>query len=437
MAETRGTNEPPTEIIAIVGSERRGALSVLIGRLTGVAGSLVLGQLFVGLTYVVAARGLTPAQLGLIATCTAIGTIGSTVFDAGLNALLVREIASGNLTLPDARAFVRTKRRLVGLLVVPTLVACVLIAPTVPMGLILGLLGVGVWEAQTANALLRADHRFARAATSQIVGRGLGLLVVLGSTLVEQTEIGLPVGLVLSFALEAAIDRVALGAAGVRARPQRDAVPFYREGIGYGLSSLAASAQQLDTPLVAMGGGATTAGLYAAAGRLINPLAFLANALGLVGGPWLADARNDPARLHAEERRFLRIAAVVCLAPLVAGAAGPWLIPFLLGDEYAASGTVFVVLAVGSMIASMNQPLAIIAQNRGRQRSVALAVGVGLGIGLVATYLFSALGGAVWAAVGLVVSQLYIVVHLGMMVIRLRRSAPDPEPATEPLPRVR
>ncbi|GAA1860981.1 hypothetical protein GCM10009836_46400 [Pseudonocardia ailaonensis] len=421
----------------MAGSARGGTLSVLLGRLGGVAGSLVLGQLFVGLTYIVAARGLTPAELGVIATCTAIGTIACTVFDAGLNNLLVREVAAGDLTALDARAYVRTKRRLLPVMLVPTVVACLLIESNHVTGALLGLLGAAVWEAQTANSLLRAGHRFGPAATSQIVGRGVGLVLVLVLVLIGAPELGLVIGLLASFALEAAIDRVLLGAPGTPARTQREALPLYREGIGYGLISLAATSQQLDTPLVALGGGAASAGLYAAAGRLINPLSFFANALGLVGSPWLADARRDPERLLAEERRFLRISAVLCLAPLVAAAVGPFVIPFLLGEAYRTSAAVFVVLALGSAVASMNQPLGIVAQNRGRQRTVALAVGIGVGIGLLATYALGAWGGAVWAAVGFLVSQAYILVHLWLVVRGLRRDGAPSSPGSAAHPPAR
>ena len=397
-----------------------GTISRLLGRLGGVAGSLVLGQVIVGLTYVLAARAISPAELGVVATCAAIGTIGATLFDAGLISLLVREVAGGTLSVQEARAVSCGKRRLIAVMFVPALVADMVITPSVAMGVILSFLGPAIWEAQTANGLLRAEGRFSRAVTGQLGGRliGLGLVVLLSMT--GWQEFALPTALVFAFATEAVVDRLFLGRAMAERRTLRATRGLHREGIGYGLTSLAASAQQLDTPLVALGAGLSEAGLYAAAGRLLGPLNFLATSLGMVAAPWLAEARADGAKLRAEENRVIRVGACLCLAPLLAAAVGPVLLPLVLGAQYRASGAVFAILALGSVLSSANQPLAIIAQNRGAQQNVALAVCVGLGLGLVATYGLALAGGATWAAAALLVSQLYILVHLGLTVRRLR-----------------
>lgn len=401
-----------------------GALSLLLSRLGGIAGALAAAQLATGLTYVVAARAIEPATLGLVATCVAIATIAAVVFDAGLTDLLVREVAAGRIERTGARAAVAAKRRLAVLPVILVSAATLWIAPDPVSGLLLGFLGLACWEAQTANGMLRARERFRHAATAQIVGRfsGLGVVVIVQFA---APVAALPAALLVSFAAEALIGRLYLGP-GARATPQREMVGLYRDGVGYGLSSLAASAQQLDTPLVALGGGAASAGLYTAAGRLLGPLGFLPTSLSLVGAPWLARSGADRAALLAEERRVLRIAALLCVFPLLAAVAGPWAVPLVLGADYQLSGTVFAVLAVGSVLSTMNQPLAMIVQNRRRQRSVALAVGIGLGIGLVATYVLAVIGGPVLAAVGFTASQAYILVHLALVARRLR--APEPEP---------
>jgi O-antigen/teichoic acid export membrane protein len=234
-------------------------------------------------------------------------------------------------------------------------------------------------------------------------------------------DYAIPAALVGAFAIEAIVGRAVLGPPGARPMEQRRAWAYYREGLGYGLAALAASAQSLDTPLVAAGGGMLDAGLYSAAGRLLNPLGLLANSLGLVGTPALARVRYDPVRLRSEERRLLRVTVCLCLAPLVAAAVGPALLPLLLGENYRASGAVFAVLAVGSVFSTLNQPMAIVAQNRGRQTVVAVAIGIGLGIGLASTFCLALIGGATWAAFGFMISQLYILAHLGLTVRSLRR----------------
>src|SRR3978361_140394 len=85
------------------------------------------------------------------------------------------------------------------------------------------------------------------------------------------------------------------------------------------------------SPPTSRGSGAFEAGLYAGGGRLLGPLTFLANSLGMVAAPWLARAGNDEAALRGEERRVVRVGAALCVAPLVAAGAGPPLLPLLLG----------------------------------------------------------------------------------------------------------
>jgi O-antigen/teichoic acid export membrane protein len=389
-----------------------GAGRLLVGRIGGTAGSLAFGQLRVGLTYVVAARSMSPAGLGLVATCFAISTIASTVFDLGLTTYLVREVASGELDEAGARALVAVKRRWLPLLLVPTTTAAVLIMPTPVEGVVLGLVGWLVWEAQTANALLRAREQFTRAASAQLTGRAVGLVTTVGLLFAGPPELALAVGLAISFAAEAVIDRVLLGGTRGARAGAGELWAVQRASVSFGLAALAGIGQQLDTPLVTAGGGLTAGGIYAGAGRLLGPLLFLSSSMALVGAPWLARARNDPAALRVEERRISKLALVLCLGPLAAAAVGPALIPLLLGAAYAASGFAFSVLAVGAAFSTVNQGMAIILQNRGAERSVGVGIGVGLVLGLVATYVLAVLGGPVWAAAGFSVSQFYIVAHL-------------------------
>jgi O-antigen/teichoic acid export membrane protein len=399
-----------------------GTLSLFLGRIGGVAGALVVGQLVLGVTYVVGARSIAPATLGLVATCAAIGQVAAVVVDLGLINYLVRETAAGRLDEARARAVVAAKRPwALAVLLVVGLVSSLVLAPEVPSAVLLAFVGVGVWEAQNANGLLRARERFARASTGQLVGRVGGLVIAVVLALVGTGTLALAAALPASFLLEALLDRVFLGPAGERRRRLSELIGHHRESLGFGLANLAASAQQLDTPLVTAGAGAFQAGLYAAGGRLLGPLTFLANSLGLVASPWLARAGADETALRGEERRVLRVGAALCLAPLVAAVAGPPLIPLLLGPDYARSGTVFAILAIGAAVVTLNQPFAVIAQNRGRQRAVAVGIATGLTIGLLATLLLSRWGGAVWAAVGYVISQVVIFVLLGLAARRARR----------------
>jgi O-antigen/teichoic acid export membrane protein len=406
---------------------RRGAVKLLVGRVGGVAGSLVLGQFFLGLSYVVAARRIGPASLGLIATCFAIGAVAATVFDLGMTGYQVREIASGKLTLLRARALTAAKRCAAPVLVVPSILASVLIMPVLGDGILLGLTGWAIWEAQTANSLLRALEMFTRAASAQLLGRLGGFILTVTLPLIGRPEQALAVGLLSSFLIEAALDNYSLRSAshfresiGTRRASMADMLGMQRRTVSFGLVSLAGVGQQLDSPAVTAGGGAAVGGLYAAAGRLLGPLLFLSTSLALVGAPWLARAQREPNRLMAEERRIRQFALALCLAPLAAAVLGPVVIPAVLGRAFAESGAAFSVLAVGAAFSTVNQGSAIIVQNRGHQRSVATSIGIGLMFGLITSYLLARIGGPAWAAVGFTVSQLYILAHLSVTMRRTR-----------------
>ncbi|WP_433029649.1 lipopolysaccharide biosynthesis protein [Actinomycetospora sp. CA-053990] len=405
------------------------AARMLVGRVGGVAGSLVAGQVLLGLTYVFAARAITPEALGIVATCFAISVVSATVFDLGLMTYLVRESAGGRLDVAAARAVHRSKRRVLLPLALVSAGAGVVIAPDLATGLVLGAVAPLVWEAQSANALLRAQERFAQAATAQLLGRLGGLIVVVVLLLAGVTELALPIGLASSFAIEAVVDRLFLGRPSAGRAPWGELARAQRWSVSFGLAALASIGQQLDTPFVALGGGPAAAGIYAGAGRLLGPLLFLSSALALVGLPWLARAGDDEAGLRVEERRIGRVTAGICLAPLLAAVVGPPLIPLILGAQYEASGGTFAVLAVGAAVSTVNQGLALVLQNRGHQGVVARAVAIGLALGLVSTYALAVVGGPVWAAAGFVVSQLWIVVHLGVRAHVVRRHPPAREPA--------
>jgi len=399
-----------------------GALGLFLGRIGSVAGTLVAGQLVLGLTYIVGARSIDPATLGLIATVAAMGQIAATVFDAGFINYSVRETAAGRLPVATARALVRAKRRWSLLLLAVGLGVALLLAPSLAAALLLSLTGPAMWEAQSTHGMLRAAEQFARASLAQLVGRVGGLAVALALVPLGAGEVALAAAIPASFVIEALLGRIFLGAPRAPASAVRELVGHHRESLGFGLANLASQAQQLDTPLVTLGAGAFQGGLYAAAGRLLGPLLFLATSLTLVSAPWLARAGADPEALRNEERRVVRVGAVLALGPLVAAVAGPPLIPLLLGEEYASSGTVFAILAVGAVVTTLNQAPAIIAQNRGHQRGVATSIAIGLAFGLVATLVLAALGGAVWSAAGFLVSQVVIFVLLCVVVRRARRT---------------
>jgi O-antigen/teichoic acid export membrane protein len=370
-------------------------------RVTGLTAASALAQLAVGALYVFGARALGPASFGRVAMVLAACLMLGATFDFGLNQWLTREVAAGRLTTLAAGSLVARKRVLaVGLIAfIATTAFVVYREPVQPI--LLGLLAWSLWESQTGAAALRAQHRLRTSAITQVVGRMLGLAVGV-PLMAVRPEIGLVVGCLLGYVMEAV---PAQFAAKFIQRPgaSRALWSAQRESIGFGLGTLAWSAQQLAIPLVTLGAGAHAAGIYAAAARFITPLNLLSSAMASVSVPSLARAQGSRDALRIEERKTLVMAGLFALGPTAAAVLGPFVLPVLLGPAFGESGLVFAVLGIGMIISTVNQGCMSIIQNWGRQGAVAMVYACAVTVGLAATLPLAAAGGAAvaaWASVG-------------------------------------
>lgn len=401
------------------------SLRLLVQRVGGVAGSTVASQVMTGLVYVLAARALGPEAFGRVAVAVAVATVAAVVFDLGLTDMVTRDVAGGRLAVGTVRSLLWRKRVAGPGLVVVVGAMSVVAGNGAVAGLVFGGVSWALWEAQTANGLLRGRERFRAAIACQLTGRALGLAVALGVGAVGWSPVAFAACLLLGPAGEAVAGQLRLrreDAGGVDAGDApRGLVRTQAEAMPYGMTGLAASAQQLDTPAVSAAAGAAEAGIYAAAGRLIGPLNFAGTALALVAMPWLARAQHDHVLRRQEERKVDLLSLAIFVVPLMVGFGGQWLLPLVLGRAYAGSGAVFVLLAMGSSVTAVNQGAATILQARRRQGAVAAIVAGGLAVGLAATFGLGLLAGAVGAAFALIASQALILVLLRLRLRAIRR----------------
>lgn len=94
--------------------------------------------------------------------------------------------------------------------------------------------------------------------------------------------------------------------------------------------------------------GATEAGHYAAAVRMVELWNFVPMGLAASWAPSLVQAQRAGAEAFsaATERQFRRHAAIAWALALVTAASAPWLLPLLFGAPYAPAGTIAMVLAL-------------------------------------------------------------------------------------------
>jgi O-antigen/teichoic acid export membrane protein len=358
-------------------------------------------------------------MFGRYAAAIALITVICGLFDFGLANWFLREIAAGRRTVAEFEATRRTKARVApGVAVVVGLLAAGIVRdPLGGVGLAVAFLGM--WQATSLNAQLRASGRFAVGIAGQVLGRGAGLAAVAIGLAADGRQYVLGVALAVGWSVEWFVDwfrsRNAESVVNVHAPIGK----FQRSAIPYGWTSMAALAQQLDTPLVTIGAGTYATGIYAAASRLLNPLTFPATALGQAAIPSLGQQLGDRDVLLKSERRILRLAALAALVPLAGALLGFWLIPLLLGPDYRQTAGVFAVLAIGGVFRSLNVSLATVIQNRGGQASVARSVAACIFVGLLCTLVLAWVGGAVAAGVGFVITQSLL---FAVFVWRLRAS---------------
>ncbi|WP_349269652.1 lipopolysaccharide biosynthesis protein [Mycolicibacterium parafortuitum] len=372
---------------------------------------MFLGQLLTAGIYLIAARGTDPAAFGRVVAAIGVGLLAISLLEFGTNTLWLRELAAGRIGVDEYGT------RLTG---------------KIAVNLIVGLFSFAILSAQHFGTavLLTVPYCFSiQLATAINVGnRAAGLphrigwftvadrltavvmlLVLMGIGV--PAEVAMMIGLTLGGFTNAVISFFCMP---VQFRPR---FRFSRgnpwKGTGaFGAFGIATSVQSLDVTVLAVAGGAASAGLYGAVTRWTQPMMLLASAVAQVLAPLIAASSSNRAAIQ----KAFQQAWVLCLA--VTGCIGvaffaPTLVSLLLGEEYADSGTVLRLLAIATIPAVMNQPLIALLQLRGLQRAVAISWGL-VALGQVAMIAITAgTYGALAAAYSSLFAQTILFVVLG------------------------
>ncbi|SOE74926.1 Membrane protein involved in the export of O-antigen and teichoic acid [Streptomyces sp. OV198] len=370
-----------------------------------------LAQVIAAMMYAIAARNGGPAAFGSVVAWISVGMACAGLLDFGSNAYWIRELASRRL--PASHVGIRVLWKLgTAFLLAVTWTMVARMATGAWQSGIGSAIAVSVLVSQTMAVGLRAAERADLAAATILIDRLSALsimtvLILFGTSSSSALWIGLVGGALIAggAAWRLTPPDFRFRIAGARARNP------WQGTAAYGVSTVSAGAQALDVALLSSVGGPIAAGLYGAVSRWTQSLGLLVSAFSQVAAPVVASASSwDEA--WARLRRGLWLPAVAIAGCVGVAAGAPWFVTVILGDDYAESADVLQVLALGTVPAIANQPLAVFLQSRGHQRPVSFLLVVGVSLQLATVLVLGPGSGALAAAAALALGQAVLLVGL-------------------------
>jgi len=360
------------------------------------------------------ARYLGPEDFGLLSGALAVVSVAGVVAALGMNAVLVRQLATSS---PQDTA------QIMG-----TAVILRLLGSSLVWLVCVGVAWSGIWTGPAHVVLLPVAAMALVFQSMDVVERRLQaqgdmrLLVIIRCTAMVGS-FGLRVGLILgkapieAFALAAVVE-AALAAFGLAWLTRRGmgglgrwepsfvrARALLKEGLPLVFAGLAIHVQAFgDQIMLAALTDSEELGQYAAALRVVTVFAFLPVIMQMVAAPEIARAKRDDAGLYRRRlHRLYRMAigsAVVTALPVAI--LGPQAVVWLFGDAYRAAGALIPLLAMRLFLTNMGVARGVFLSTEGMARfvlitSVAGAVAnVGLNFVLI----------PMWGAQGAIVASL-------------------------------
>jgi len=377
-------------------------------------------QALVAFSYILAARGSDPTQFGAVASAIAVGMALIGIVDFGANSLWVRSIASGELSMEEISRRSLWKMVLAAVIaVLASVVVTVLNLP--PEYVCIGFIFFLTTLAQLTQVPLRAAARSDRVAIAVVVSRVAGFLGLLTLTFSGMpSTTALWVSLSVNAIVEAAMYVILTPREfRYRFRTVRVVNPW-KGSMHFGVYSIATSLQSLDVPLVSAAAGPVAAGAYAAVNRWTQPLGIAVGGFTSASAPFVARAASFAEAWSSIRRATWMLGAALASCVVAFFLAQP-LVPFLLGSQYQDAVGVFQVMAIGTIPALLNQPLAVFSQMRGGDKAVGVVTALGIAFRLVATFGLSTALGAIGGALAFALSQVVLLVGFSVILVRLVR----------------
>ena len=311
------------------------------------------------------ARALGVAGYGLYAWVVTTVMVFTLLVEAGMNRLLIRDVARQPERGPGLMGAVARVRLVFAAVAFVAMLGVFLVVPTQD-GQLLGLAIVGITlfigaGSLTFDAGFYAAEEARFSGVAQVIVTVTAALLGVAAVLLHLGLPGLFAGVVASQLLQAAYLYFRLQ--DVHLRPDWDAIlpwrPLLRDALPYALlGALNVLYFRIDTVMLQPLRGSEETGIYTAAFKLLEVMLFVPGTLAAVILPRMARYhQEDTDRLRASHLRLTRLLFGVGL-PVSAALwlFSPWIIATLYGPEYAAATPVLRVLAGAFLFYCLQTP---------------------------------------------------------------------------------
>ncbi|MBT2534313.1 polysaccharide biosynthesis C-terminal domain-containing protein [Arthrobacter sp. ISL-48] len=382
--------------------------------------STAIGQLIVALMFIWTARSEGPEMFGPVVAAISAGSTLAGFVDFGSNSLWVRELATQRMSLASVGHRLASKLAVGALVAVGWSAIFAMVAPATQLW-IAGPIAVSVILSQSFAVPLRAAGRSDLVAIGMLVDRlvAISAFSVLLAVQIEPT-LALWLSMTVGPVTASAVSRWVLSGS------QKPTLKFspqlnpWKGSRHFGLSSAAVSAQTLDISIMDFIAGPAAAGLYGAVNRWTQPMSLLAGAFTTASTPIVAQAATWKDAWPKVKRSAWLVLGAVFMCVAVAYLADP-LVIILVGPEYADAGKVLQFLALGTIGAVLNQPLASFLQSLGRDRIVSTIVTSGVAVQLALVAFLSLQLGAFGASLAFCALQTMILILLILAIVTKKR----------------
>jgi len=338
-------------------------------------GSRAIGSLLQAVFLLLLARTYGAEQFGVFAIVLAAGYIASAVSSLGTSARVLRLSAEEK---PNELAASYAWLRLLGAAI--SFLTCLVVGQgNFSIALVAAAFVASDQIVDYAQAYFAGLSRQSVSALIVIIHRALPLLALV---LALTTDTKADAWILVAFAMSGA------GAIVVSIFPAARPLPLFsvlRSSIGYWLSGLVPSLNQLQVPLLGALSGAITAGGYAIALRLMNPLTIFVTAMQTVFVPELARRAGQPG-FNSLFRGFIWIAGAYAVAlsafsPVIADA-----IIYFLGQDYRGARSLLIAMIVSAGLSGVAQAFQSKLVAIGAPNGIAWVIGISnlFGLGLLA-----------------------------------------------------